>query len=275
MFDLAAGSIRGREHILSNKNNQDAYQLISEPDLTVAVVCDGCGDPSSKTSEVGAILGSQLITQTIARRARLMPRVEDDFFWERVIRQPLLEQLKALVEQLGSNPKEIISQNFLFTTVVALVTSEVAVFATLGDGVIIVNAEEEVFEYPNNAPPYLGYGLVETSQASELHRFQIRRVIPTQKLESFLIGSDGVSDLINSAVKPLPGKEELVGPIDQFWQDERYFQNPDAVRMRLSLVNQSTQRINWQEQRVEKFNGHLRDDTTLVVGRRKVEVEDV
>ena len=266
-FELAAGTIRGREHALSNKNNQDAYHLIAEPDLLVAVVCDGCGDPTSKFSEMGAILGSQLIAETITRTAKL-GYFSNQSFWDHFVRYPVLEQLKALVYQMGSIPKEVINQNFLFTTVVALVTPEVAVFATIGDGVIIINGEEEVFGYPNNAPPYLGYGLMETNLHQGLFHFQIRKVIPTENLESFLIGSDGVGDLIKSHSKKLPGKQEEVGGISQFWIEDRYFANPDGIKQRLTLINQSAQKINWEERRVEKENGYLKDDTTLVVGRR-------
>ena len=42
-FQLAAGSIRGREHLRLERNNQDAYATLRNEQYAIAVVCDGCG----------------------------------------------------------------------------------------------------------------------------------------------------------------------------------------------------------------------------------------
>ena len=35
-------------------------------EYSVAIVCDGCGDPASRHSEVGAALGARMIAQRLA-----------------------------------------------------------------------------------------------------------------------------------------------------------------------------------------------------------------
>jgi len=67
----------------------------------------------------------------------------------------------------------------------------------------------------------------------------------------------------------IPGRSEIVGPISQFWGEDRYFENPDGVRRRLALINNEHQTIDWRKQTIERTAGRLPDDTTLIVIRRK------
>jgi hypothetical protein len=87
-----------------------------------------------------------------------------------------------------------------------------------------------------------------------------------EELHSFLLGTDGVCDLMQSAESHMPGKTEKVGPLSQFWQEERFFCNPDMVRRRLAgIARDVTTR---SEAGIRKEAGLLTDDTTLIVGRR-------
>ena len=86
-----------------------------------------------------------------------------------------------------------------------------------------------------------------------------------------MIGTDGVFDLENSEERKIPGKEDLVGPISQFWQDKRYYNNPDMIRRSLSLINRCVTRIPKGEDgslKIQHENGLLPDDTTIVAIRR-------
>ncbi len=280
VFEFAAGSVPGRDHVLIAKNNQDARHVLSLPDLSVAVVCDGCGDSNSRYSEMGAILGSQLMVEAIVRNARRIihseepRRISEESFWERV-RQDVLAQLRVIALQLGGSLTQVVTHDLLFTTVVALITPRISVFATIGDGIIIVNGEQiPVDKYPENKPPYMAYGLVDSTIPPEFLRFRIWKTLETEWLSSFLIGSDGVEDLIASAEKNIPGREELVGPVSQFWENDRYFANSDALRQRFTVINRNVDKIRWDERRVDKNNGLFHDDTTIVVGRRPTVQED-
>ena len=84
-----------------------------------------------------------------------------------------------------------------------------------------------------------------------------------------MIGTDGAVELMGLADAPLPGKETRVGPISQFWRDDRFFANRDAVRRRLSLINSESVRVCPRTGRLERAHGLLPDDTSLAVVRRR------
>jgi hypothetical protein len=268
-FELAFGSIQGREHLRLAKNNQDAYYTLSNEQHTIAIVCDGCG--SGRYSEVGAQFGVRLIGEILTKALstqlcqsnQIPPQLLSQLY------QDLLSQIDNLSRAMGGNWLQTLKDYFLFTIVGVVITAaDICVFS-LGDGVIIVNGcELELGSFPGNAPPYLVYGL-SAAVPDQDSFFQIHKLPPLAEVESILIGTDGVSELIQSAQRQLPGKPELVGSISQFWQQDRYFTNPDQVRRRLALINREVTRLDSSKGQVHKESGLLSDDTTLVVLRRK------
>lgn len=102
-------------------------------------------------------------------------------------------------------------------------------------------------------------------------QFQINRIVPTDELQSFLIGTDGVQDLVEAANKTLPGKEQLIGNIDALWKQDRFFSNPDAVRRHLAGINRDFVARDSVRSTRRSEVGRLPDDTTLIVGRREIE----
>ena len=273
IFQVVSGTVVGRDHVHDGRNNQDAFHVLEDSSLFVAVVCDGCGDSSH--SEVGALIGSRLVASAVARYTKMLPEssymhLAASEFWER-IRQDVMAQIRVLAHQMGESLSEVITKHFLFTIVGTLITQKISIFFCLGDGTMFVNGERfHIGPYPNNAPPYLSYGLVETTQdydAEDL-RFRIPLVIPTDQLESFLIGTDGVEDIINAEHKTLPGKEEAIETIDLLWSDSRYFRNRSLLQRRLNLMNAEARIPDWDRKAIDRHMGLLHDDTTLVVARR-------
>lgn len=266
-FEVAAGSIAGTKYRRQGINNQDAYYSRNGPEATVAVVCDGCG--SGKHSEVGAKIGARLVVEAIARLLPHQSHTASEF-WE-LVRQEVLQGMKTLALNMGGDDnsvvKDIVYDYFLFTIVGALITPEGATIFAKGDGVIFLNGEYiPLGPFANNAPPYLGYALI--SPESDRSLLEVCRSIPLEEVESILIGTDGVLDLMQLSGKNFPGKTEPIGSISQFWQQDRYFQNPDMVRRQLSLINRESSQINWEQQEVNKQGGYLPDDTTLIAIRR-------
>ena len=272
-FEIASGTVLGKDHRGSGKNNQDAFRVLKTPDLLVAIVADGCG--SSKGSEVGAIIGSHLVAESLKKIVQRFPDLTSAENMLDRVRTDVIAYLRVLALQMGESLSEIVENYFLFTLVGTVITPTQAVFFSLGDGVIIINGEEQVIgPYPGNKPPYLGYGLVENSlEGSSVYTFDVYQTLPTSQLSHFLIGTDGLEYFNNAQTRNVPGKDEPVGTIDQFWLEDRYFQNPDNVRRRLYLINQDKQSVDWQNQQLVRSNGLLRDDTTLVVGRKRKEAE--
>lgn len=264
-FELAGGSVIGREHLRVGKNNQDAYGWQVAESGAIAVVCDGCG--SGKHSEVGAKLGTRMIVETMHRVLKDDLDWTDDQVWQSM-QQQWLTQLQDVAMMLGGDRTQTVQDYLLFTIAGVVITPRLTAVFALGDGVIAVNDQViGLGPFANNAPPYLGYGLLDRKTVES--QLKILQVLPTAQVQSLFIGSDGVSDLLAGAEQSLPGRSEKVGDITQFWQDDRYFRNSDQVRRRLALINREVTTFDPQSQQCLRQSGLLPDDTTLIVIRRK------
>lgn len=266
-FEVAAGSILGKNHRRVGKNNQDAWAILTPVQTIIAVVCDGCG--SRPCSEVGSQLGAQLTVKTIATMLSAERTAEDDLFWQD-LHEALLEGVQDWQRRLGLD-SQLLLDYFLFTMMGCLMTPETTWVFGLGDGVFAINEQiQQIGPFADNAPPYLAYGLywAEEKGTNPL-QLQIYDQQPTNQVQSLLIGSDGVGDLIEAAEACLPGQVEQVGHLSQFWGCDRYFRNPDGVRRRLAQINREVIQPDWDTQQVRKIPGLLPDDTTLISIRRK------
>ena len=273
-FELAGGSTIGREHLRLGKNNQDAYYWVSIDSATIAVVCDGCG--SGTHSEVGAKIGARLVVEAMLRNLPEDGLSLSTNFWQQV-HQDLLHSLGMIAASLGGDLVSVVKEYLLFTIIGAVITpEETAVFA-IGDGVFALNEEViTIPPFPNNAPPYLSYGLIIDALLDMKPvdcQLRVHRQVPTSEVQSILIGTDGVEDLIGVADKYLPGKSDRVGEISQYWEDDRYFRNLYGLNRRLALISHNSIKPDWETRRLIKQNGLLADDTTLVVIRRQQEDE--
>lgn len=282
IFEAAAGTVRGRDHAVPLKDtpNQDSYAISFHPDIIVGIVTDGCG--SSKHSHVGSAIGSRLMANKIRERFRRYLRSHPITPTGDGIR-PLLNSLlndarmdffvhlRMLVNELEDGSfSDVVTDYFLFTCVGFLVTNDVAVTFSIGDGLINENGENFILgPFPGNAPPYVAYGLRDLCEES--NAFWINSILIPAQVESILIGCDGMVDFLHLPEDAtLPGLSEPVGSIDQFWTNDSYFKNPDLIRRKLVRMNTPKETIDWQVQQRNKFPGLLKDDTTLVVLRRKV-----
>ena len=283
IFEVAGGTIIGRNHKETNKNNQDAFFWEVKNEVIAAVVCDGCS--AGKTSEIGAKLSSKFIARLLTKKTFLFKNRKmanctgGEFpFWD-WIRYDISLWLFDIAQKIGYSLEAVIKDYFLFSIIGALITREETVLFSLGDGLIIVNGEViQIGPFPNNEPPYIAYNLIDSSFSTtnpELLTFQIHRLMLTRDIKSILIGSDGIADLIKKEKSIVPGKIEEVGPISQFWENNRYFSNPDMIRRKLALINRDHVKIIRDKQSmvsdIKRENGLLTDDTTFVVIRRKQE----
>lgn len=279
LFEMAAGSVAGSDHRWSGRNSQDAHYCLLNEGAIIAVVCDGCSE--GKYSEVGAQIGARLITESLQQNLKYYSS-ETGIRWASVLektRNDVLAQLRILSLAMGGSLTETVTDYFLFTAVGAIIAPEETAIFSIGDGLFVLNGDlTKIGPFPNNEPPYLVYGgLVESSLSEknpDLVKFQLHGVIPTESLEAVLVGTDGAGDLIEAADLKMPGKEETVGNISQFWLQDQYFFNRDMVHRKLTLVNREISKPIWTEQRVAKEKGLLPDDTTLAVVRRKADKKE-
>lgn len=272
LFKIAVGSITGRNHIQSGKNNQDAYYYISNELITIAIVCDGCG--SGKHSEVGAKLGARILVETIAFYLHQDDAIIDAIFWQQVEDSMVKKLQEIALSFISDNYLQdksvaekvlsmVVNDYFLFTVVGVLITKFETIIFSIGDGVMGINGMVKPIGVKyNNVPSYLGYSLC---GHPEWVQWEIQTQLPTTQVKNLFIGTDGVNDLIEAENKNIPSKEEKIGNISQFWQQERYFRNPDLIRRRLSLINKEFIKPNWQGHYLSRQSGLLPDDTTLLV----------
>ena len=237
LFEVAAASVVGIDHYRAGRNSHDGFHWELADDLAIAVVCDGCG--SGKHSEVGAKLGASLIGREMAERIRAGSDLgPDSALWEEVPRAAI-EQLSLLARGLRQSLHDAVTDYLLFTIVGVVITRAETVFFSLGDGVFAVNGEQiELGPYPDNAPPYLAYALVDGNAP----RLNIDRRLATSGLRHVVIGTDGAAGLALST----------------FCETDHYFRNPDGLRRKLFLMT-----------RAER--GGLKDDTTVIALRRRAE----
>jgi hypothetical protein len=274
-FEIASGSVAGRDHQGAGKNNHDAAHWVASEQTVIGVVCDGCG--SGKHSEVGSKIGAQLVVEALSRQLTRAGAVgfHQEFvseIFERV-RQDVLAHIRLLANSMGTSLSQTITDYFLFTLVGFLITKEFSLVFSIGDGLYAINGDVvHLGPFLANTPPYLTYALVGSSLEEsnpDALRFQFTRCFSTEAVKSILVGTDGVGDLERIALERIPGKSERVGPLSQFWEEDRYFTNSDAIRRRLVQINTDSKKPDWAQQRMIKEAGLLADDTTLVVVRKK------
>ncbi|RIL12219.1 MAG: hypothetical protein DCC75_00840 [Proteobacteria bacterium] len=280
-FEYAGGSIPGRDHIgrdglLLGRNNQDAMAWLTTHDSLYAVICDGCG--SEPESEVGAKLGARLLLSALHERLVSRPYPVDPehgaLLWE-TVRQDLLARLQVLaVLSEGGSFTQAVGRYLLFTVMALVITPARCEIVAIGDGSYALNGTlKSLGPFPDNKPPYLAYGLINSEYSADPKalRFRCLESIPTAALQSALIGSDGVAALAQKSGARLPGREELVGPISQFWTNDRFFRNRDGIRRYLALINSE---VTYRDKRgaLRTDHGHLPDDTTMFVMRRKTDL---
>jgi hypothetical protein len=239
-FEIAGGSVAGREHVAAGRNNQDAFCWSAAAEATVAVVADGCG--SGRHSEVGAQIGARLLTSALRDRAVRFETEKAEDVLESV-RLDVLAQLRVLANAMGGSLSQVVSDYFLFTTLGFVIGRRAATVFGIGDGVVCVNGGMRRLVAAGNEPAYLGYGLTSSTLADDDLRFVVYDHRPAAEARSVLVGTDGTFELADSGE----------AAVAEFWTADRFFSNPYIVGRRLS-----------QWKRVIA----LPDDTTLVVARR-------
>jgi serine/threonine protein phosphatase PrpC len=259
-LEICSGSITGSEHVRVGKNNQDALSidrigLDQGADFTVAVVSDGCG--SGVRSEIGAFLGARILSKLIVEQAvQGLPLTEPEV-WGDFQRQFTMRLTQVLLDISASNKmKECVEETFLFTLVGIYIGPRYVIPFSVGDGLLIVNdIRYPLGPFPNNAPPYPGYALIKKNGGWNTQdiAFKLCPLVPRSEFKSALLGTDGLLDF-----------EKVESDLSQFYREEKYFKNKDAVRRKLALMNQIQETIDYENRTVKRSHPQLPDDTTLI-----------
>lgn len=261
-WQIAGASVPGAEHRRSDRPNQDALTWRRTEDAVVAVVADGCG--SGAHSELGARLGAHLWVTSALRRVERGQSLDNPRTWNDVSGD-VLAGLEPLVAALGDERGPAIGSHLLFTLVAAVITEGQVAVVAIGDGLVMVNDTcHPLGPFPENRPPYLGYGLLPGRACPETRLVHVGAAAAVHRL---LLGTDGVLDLRERASLPVPGTPEPVGELTQFF-DARCFRHADAMRRRLARIQREHMDVRWDEEQLVRTRGVLPDDTTLIALRR-------
>jgi len=283
-FAIAGGTVIGREHSRDGRNSQDAFIMSDRNDLIIGVVCDGCG--SEDRSEVGAQLGCRFIEKALRETfvdkglCRKEEKIAEEIgTYLRLIRDVTIFKIQSIVSHIGPSyfkgrmsDSQTIREYMLFTAVGFCVTPTVFFVFRFGDGVVAVNDTVAVFDSGvKNTPDYLSYYI---NDREKDRRFDLVSYGKTSDLSSILIGTDGIADFIDSADKTIPGTDDKVGPLSQFWTEDRFFKNQFDVQRRLAMCARSVTRYTDGKQS-STDHGFLTDDTTLIAIRNVTPVIQV
>ena len=246
-FVAAAGSVTGREHRRAERDGQDGYAVVATDDLVAAIVTDGCS--SGRSSEIGARLGATWIAALVEQSFRGVADAAHARAAAEEVAEELLVRLEVLARSLdpaGDVRAARVEEALLFGFLAAVVTPAVTVVFGIGDGIVVADGLVTVLDPgPDNAPPYIAYGLVGTRLAPRIHF-----VGPTAGVEMVAVATDGLTPLAAPDADRADNQPSLLDVA----ADPRYAKNPSLLRKRLVMLAD---------------RGTFSDDATVAVVQRR------
>lgn len=209
---IVKGSVVGREHMRTWRNNQDAMQSgelsINKRQYLYGVVADGCSE--GRHSEVGAKLLAEWINRELPMILSTGVSTEDAV---QTLYRRAIDYLTGIVRTtvVGTSEQMVeFVRNYLLCTIVGFVVDEQECYIfSAGDGLVVIN-DEMIRIDQDNKPIYLGYHVIPRSclqDAGELPTgFKVMR-IKTEMLQRLMISTDGMEE---DAVERLWNKESDV-----------------------------------------------------------------
>jgi len=244
-------TVAGARHRSTARNCQDAALVAVAPDQTwgVATVCDGCG--SQPYSELGALWARHAWCVAVQRAIanNLGPTVSE--FWPTVCAEVVAALATLATQCSGSDAERVafVHTHLLFTSLVAIVHRQTVTVFALGDGAALVDGQVHEFgPWPDNAPPYLAYALLDPTFVPA----DVATIITCSKDAQgcVAIASDGIDDLPGGLAALITAPN---------------VRHPDGLRRQLELAARPREQIDWTEQRVTRIAGALHDDTAVAV----------
>jgi hypothetical protein len=222
-FAAAAGSVTGRAHRLAERDGQDGYELVATDEVVAAIVTDGCS--SGRRSEIGARIGAGWLAALVAQRFCAVRDAASARAAAVEVTRELLVRLGLLARSLhpaGDVDAARIDDSLLFGFLAAVVTPSTAIVFGIGDGIVLVDGEvTSIDPGPDNAPPYVAYGLLDVTATGSTPR--VHFVGPTAEVDLVAVATDGLAPLV-------PTLATLAS-------DPRYAVNPSLLRKRLVVLS--------------------------------------
>jgi len=239
-FTAAAGSVTGRDHRRAERDGQDGHAVVVTPTVVAAIVTDGCS--SGARSEIGARVGAGWLAALVEQRFANVRDADHAVAIAGAVAAELLVRLGLLARSLDAAGDVVagrIDESLLFGFLAAAVTPRTSIVFGIGDGIVVVHDRVvSIDPGPDNAPPYLAYGLLDAEAAKATPR--IHFVGATDDVDVVAVATDGLAP-IASTLASLAG-------------DPRYAVNPSLLRKRLVVLSDG---------------GTFSDDATVAVVQRR------
>lgn len=301
-FHVAAGTITGRRHLgsgnlLSGGANQDAFSCSQVDQCILLSIHDGCG--SAPFSQFGARFASLISPAAVAKAINQygFAQAAQPEFWQLVEREYIerlallaalstqeldlgkdLLSAKSIEESCSScDYSEFVKTHLLFTILGALITPKMLVVFGMGDGVFSINGSmQTIGPFPDNAPDYLSKALIDEDYQGTI---SVHESMSIHELDSLVLGTDGLSDLVRHSDSFIPGKSRRVGALKQIFAQPALFNSIrtfagdkyESLTGWLRLVNSEVVRLSHDDEglaSIRREEGLLPDDTTLLALRR-------
>ncbi|MBY0549179.1 MAG: protein phosphatase 2C domain-containing protein [Candidatus Obscuribacterales bacterium] len=293
-FQLSSGSVPGRRHIgngnlLAGRNNQDSFGIYQGDRFLLTSVHDGCG--SSHYSEVGALMAPRLLAAafetaidhldgSLPDKPQILINLAQFHFLNSLHRS--IEELSP--RKTGEYFNKTVLDFFLFTTIGAFLSDDLFIIFACGDGLYWLNGKLFILEPASgNTPAYIAYALLQDQDLSESFAsppaLSVLAAGSLSSLQSLVLATDGAHALVRNEISLVPGKQKTVGPIEQLWLDDRFYddQQPELLTLWLRQLNSEVTRLssaNTCPATLKRHCGLLEDDTTLVTLRRRAHDHD-
>ncbi len=268
-------TVPGHKHIKELRNNQDGYHIMHLDNLLIGVVTDGCTTSKKySNNEVGAKLFPSIIAKVIAHRLlEHEESITSRRFWH-LVSHDILSKIGIIADMLPGKRSEIIIDYLLFTIVGFVVWEEKVVIFNCGDGIYGVNDDFHTIKpMTTDLQPYLAYQLASIDDISLLPFCRIKSidVLALDEVESLIIATDGLHDIISLTDKIIPMTKTPAGELTDFWKDEKILSNTHIAQNKLAAMNKKSFSVDYENGLITHFPELMEDDTTFIVLTRKLQ----
>lgn len=246
-FLAVSGSVTGRDHRRAERDGQDGHAVVISDDVVAGIVTDGCS--SGRASEIGARVGAAWLAALVAQTFHGVDEAAAARAASATVCRTLLERLELLARSFdpaGHVSATRVDQSLLFGFLAAVVTPVTTIVFGIGDGIVVVDGRVTVIDPgPQNAPPYVAYGLLGAAGACIEPRIHFAG--PTDGVLAISVATDGAAPLVDAVDASRASLVTIVA-------DPRYARNPSLLRKRLIVLSDA---------------GTFADDATIAIVRRR------
>lgn len=252
----------GKLHNKISLGCQDANFFIQTENYIIGVVCDGCSCTNFglTQNQVGAILGSQFIAQTLANELKSIIEIDsNDIDFEKklhITRNKTHTFFRNLTKHIGLQYssvyyKEFVIKKLLFTVLGFVIFKNQFWIFGFGDGCYGINENIKIIK--PNTNDYLNQSLLEKSKKQK-QQFKIFAYGNTHNLNYLWISSDGLSEVLYSK----SGKKEFLNFINDEFTCQRNTKDEDIT-------------IQAFNRKIYNRNKYLfSDDVSIIVVKKKL-----